>query len=144
MSVQIKSFEVDRSDMDIFSVSTDFEVFDRPTALALDHLLDHLQFLWAVASLGVYTTSMHDALSRYSHYGMHDEGSSEESDRAVRVIEDECVMLVKYFSRICAVDYVSHEGDAKERKLAEQEEKTRLLKEMRDRVPFIDASKVQF
>lgn len=128
---------------DIFEISSRYQVFEEQTALALDHLLDHLQFLWAVASLGVYSTSLAERLIEFPQYGILDRDEPPE-DRVARVLEDECGTLLKYFVRVCAANRLQPFQPTLEQRAETGEICARLVSEMRERVPLLNADSVRF
>ncbi|MCC7165489.1 MAG: hypothetical protein IT331_23530 [Anaerolineae bacterium] len=143
MSIKRISVYPDDPSKDIFEISPRYQVFEEQTALALDHLLDHLHFLWAVTSLGVYTTSLAERLIEFPQYGILGREQPPE-DRVARVLEDECGTLLKYFVRVCEANRLGPVQPTLEQ-LAETEELcARLVSEMRERVPLLNADSAQF
>ena len=110
----------------IFHVTEEFEVYDGNAALVIDHLLNHLKALVGVAD-GMVDQSLVDILSKYPHYkidsdGYYSEGATQES--VTKTVMDECVVLIDCLTKIVSAH--------------EDEQRSKLLKTMRAKVPFLD------
>lgn len=137
----------DYNDRDWFRVSEQFGIYDGITALALDHLLSHIKLLQAVATLGVYLTSMADALSKYPRYNIPNNEDEKhdlvDDERLARVLEDECSILLRYLVKISAIDYPPHKGDISASRANKEKQKAMLFEEMKERIPFIDLQNIE-
>ncbi|MDL1894748.1 hypothetical protein FBQ82_00600 [Anaerolineae bacterium CFX7] len=125
-------------DKDIFEIAPRFQVFEEQTAIALDHLLDHIYFLEQVGELGIYSASVAARLAEFPQYGILDEEDTPDN-RIARVLEDECVILLKYFARICEASRLQPFQPTPEQRAETEGIRARLVSEMRERVPLLNA-----
>ena len=103
-----------------FHITDELEVYDEPSALALDHIFNHLKLLSSAAT-GTITQDERDVLAQFPRYEIDPEG---DNDHVAHLLLDECAVLLLYLVRIAA---------------ARNEEQQRvLLAAMQDRVPFLN------
>ncbi len=143
MAIKRISVYPNEPEKDIYEIAPTFQVFEEQTALALDHLLDHLSFLALVGELGVCSAAIAKRLAEFPQYGILGEEETPDN-RIARVLEDECVTLLKYFARICETYHARTFPLTPEEKMQVQESCSALVNEMRERVPLLNADSVRF
>ncbi len=121
----IETIYHDSFDYPIFHVLEQIEVYDGSSAIGFDHLLNHIKVLHTLAN-GVAIKDVIAILSQHPHYGIaEDEWKYENLDKLVRILENECSILVQYVSLLSPMDN-------------KEQKQQRIITEMRERVPFLD------
>jgi len=100
-----------------FHVTEEFEVYDGTTALAVDHLLNHLKVLLA----GGGSQDVVECMAEHPRYAKQQDFEKNLDS----VLLQDCIVLLQYTAKIS--DFST-----------KQEQRDALLEEMRVKIPFFD------